>query len=292
MLLADVYMTLKKYPEAEAELKKLAPMGYDLLSDYAAVYALSNKNSKESILEVQYQQGNTGLNSNFIYNFIPIGQNKPITGVDYNNRILGGWNMPTQAMIDSYEPDDKRLNASIGIAEGTGTTGSFTIETVKDPAGYTAPVGKSGKPFIRKYLHAHTQPANTDDNFPVYRFADALLLLAEALNEQGKSGEALPFLNQVRTRAGLAASAETNQAALRAIIAHERKIELAFENKRWFDLVRTGKAVEVMTADGQYLKSIYPYLLPGSYNVTENRLIYPIPLRETLIGSLTQNPGY
>lgn len=292
MLLAYVYMTQKKYAEAETELKKITQMGYTLLPDYASVYALNNKNSKESILEAQFQQGTTGLNSNFVYYFIPIGQTKLITGIEYNNRSFGGWNIPTQAMINSYESGDTRLDASIAIAEGTGTTGNFTIESVKSPLGYAPPAGKSGKPFIKKYLHPHTQAANTDDNFPIYRYADALLLLAEALNEQGKSGDALPFLNQVRTRAGLPSSTETDQAALRSIIAHERKIELAFENKRWFDLLRTGKAIEVMTADGQYMKSIHPYLLPSSYNVTENRLIYAIPLRETLIGNLTQNLGY
>lgn len=292
MLLADVYMTQKKYAEAEIELKKITQMGYDLLPDYASVYALNNKNSRESIFEVQFQQGTTGLNSNFIYNFIPIGQNQPITGINYNNRSIGGWNVPTQPMIDSYETGDQRLEASIAIAEGTGTTGNFTIESVKSPAGYVAPPGKSGKPFIKKYLHPHTVANNTDDNFPVYRYADALLLLAEALNEQGKGSEALPYLNEVRERAGLLPSNETNQDILRTVIAHERKVELAFENKRWFDLLRTGKAIEVLSADGQYLKSIYPYLLPVTFDVTQNKLIYAIPLRETLIGNLEQNPGY
>ncbi|NNE76293.1 MAG: RagB/SusD family nutrient uptake outer membrane protein, partial [Pricia sp.] len=83
-------------------------------------------------------------------------------------------------------------------------------------------------------------------NFPVYRYAEVLLFLAEALEEQGKSAEAITYLNQVRARAGLgAASGDLGEA-----IFNERRVELAFENKRWFDLVRTDRAIDVMTAFG------------------------------------------
>ena len=133
------------------------------------------------------------------------------------------------------------------------------------------------------------------DNFQVYRYSDALLSLAEALNEQNKSSEALPYLNQVRSRAGLPAVTETAQTLLRDIIAHERRVELAFENHRWFDLLRTGKAIEVMTANGEYIKEVHGsqgYLPPDCYHVTTERLLYPIPYRETQIANLEQNPGY
>src|SRR5690606_33632297 len=120
---------------------------------------------------------------------------------------------------------------------------------------YTTPIGKRSYAFIKKYLNPHSIENNTDDNFPIYRYADALLLLAEALNEQGKSVEALEFLNQVRVRAGLLPSTETDQISLRKIIAHERRVEFAFENKRWLDLVRTDQAIEVMTQHGEYLKA-------------------------------------
>jgi tetratricopeptide (TPR) repeat protein len=296
MLLADVYLTQKNYALAETELKSITQMGYSLLPDYASVFSLTNKNSVESIFEIQYQQGNQGQHSDFVYPFLPLSSDvKIITGITSQNRQGGGWNTPTFEMINTYEPGDQRLEASIAIAEGTGVVGNMFIETVKSPVGYTTPPGKRSYPFIKKYLHAHSLELNTDDNFPVYRYSDALLSLAEVLNEQGKSSEALMYLNPVRIRAGLDPSTETDQALLRDIIAHERRVEFAFENKRWLDLVRTGKAIEVMTENGEYLKAFHAgeaYLTDMSYNVTQERLLFPIPLREVLIGDLTQNPGY
>ena len=198
-------------------------------------------------------------------------------------------------MIDSYEPNDKRLDASIGIAEGTGNYGNMTIEKVISIVDYVRPEGKLATPYIKKYVQPHSLQGNTDNNFPVYRYAEVLLTLAEALNEQNKSSEALSYLNQVRNRAGLADINETNQDLLRVIIAHERRIELAFENKRWFDLLRTGKAIEVMKLHGEYIKEIYRdegYLPSNSYDITEQRLLYPIPFREIEVSKLQQNPGY
>ena len=89
--------------------------------------------------------------------------------------------------------------------------------------------------------------------FPVYRYAEVLLLLAEALDEQGKSSEALPYLNEVRDRAGLDDIASTT--GLRDVIFNERRVELAFENKRWLDLVRTDRAVDVMSTFGASVKA-------------------------------------
>lgn len=296
MLLADVYLTQKNYPLAEAELRSITQMGYSLLPDYASVFSLSDKNSVESIFEIQYQQGNQGQHSDFLYPFLPLSSDvSMITGITSQNRQGGGWNVPTFELINSYEPSDQRLEASIAIAEGTGVVGDMFIEAVKSPVGYTTPPGKRAYPFIKKYLHPHSLERNTGDNFPIYRYSEALLSLAEVLNEQGKSTEALTYLNPVRIRAGLAASTETDQALLRDIIAHETRVELAFENKRWLDLVRTGKAIEVMTQNGEYLKRAHAgesYLPDFSYNVTQERLLFPIPEREVKIGNLEQNPGY
>ncbi len=297
-LLAKVYMVRRNYAEAERELRAVTGMGYALLPDYAAVFDPANKGHRESILEVQYLQGNQGQQSNFIYYFIPATNNtEPITGIRVSNtafdNLSGGWNVPTQEMIDAYEEGDRRLDASVAIAEGTGQTGNFTATGVASVVGYTPKPGVTAKPFIRKYLHPHSQPFNTNNNWPVYRYADVLLLLAEALNEQGKPAEALTYLNQVRSRAGVGVVTATDQAALREAIARERRVELAFENQRYQDLVRTGKAVEVLTAHGQYLKSLYPNILPRAYNVTPERLLFPIPDRERQINAqLTQNSGY
>jgi tetratricopeptide (TPR) repeat protein len=296
MLLADVYLTLKDYPKAEAELLKVVGMGYSLLTNYVDIYRLSNKNSVESIFEIQYQQGNQGQQSDFLYPFIPLSANVSlITGIPSQNLQGGGWNTPTFEMIDAYEDGDLRLEPSIGIVEGTGQIGNMFIDALKSPVNYTPTPGKRTYPFINKYRNPHSLERNTDDNFPVYRFAEALLSLAEVMNEQNKSSEALVYLNQVRIRAGLQPTTETNKELLRAIIAQERRVELAFENKRWLDLVRTDKAIEVMNQNGVYLKEFYSgesYLPEMSYNVTPERLLFPIPLREIRIGNLVQNPGY
>lgn len=296
MLLADVYLTQKEYAMAETELKSVLSMGYGLLPNYASVFSLPNKNSVESIFEVQYQQGNQGQQSNFLYHFLPLASDvSMITGITSQNRQGGGWNVPTFEMIDTYEDGDQRLDASIGIAEGSGVIGDMQIESVKSPVGYTTPTDKRAYPFIKKYLHPHSLEQNTGDNFPIYRYAEALLSLAEVMNELGNSSEALTYLNQVRNRAGLADVTQTDQSALREIIAHETRVELAFENKRWLDLVRTDMAIEVMTQNGEYLKEVHAgesYIPQNSYEVTPERLLFPIPLREIQIGNLEQNPGY
>ena len=130
---------------------------------------------------------------------------------------------------------------------------------------------------------------NTDDNWPIYRYSDVLLSLAECLVYQNKNSEALPFINQVRNRAGLQSLTTVNEEA----IAMERKHELAFENHRWFDLLRTGKAIEVMTEHGKQMKALYPYLAERTYQITEEKLLFPIPYRELQINTLLeQNPGY
>ena len=104
-----------------------------------------------------------------------------------------------------------------------------------------------------------------------------------------QASEAVQYVNQVRTRAGLS-SVSTITAD---IVANERRHELAFENHRWYDLLRTGKAIEVMTAYGKYIKTVDKELTDRTYNITADKLLYPIPYRELQINkALVQNPGY
>ncbi|MCT1525237.1 RagB/SusD family nutrient uptake outer membrane protein [Sphingobacterium hotanense] len=301
MLLAKVYATRKEYTKAISLLKSIETMGYDLLPKYEDVFKTSNKNSKESLFEVQFKEGLTdGMQSDFIYTFLPRCYNTaPITfGVASNNtsNTGGGWNTPTQEMIAAYEAGDSRLEASIGIAEGTyDASNYFKLEANKAVTGYKAPAGKVGVPYIKKYLNPHVNPNNTNDNWPVFRYADALLLMAEVYNEMGNAQAALPYLNKVRQRAMPSAPgiAITNQAQLKDIILHERRIELAFENHRWFDLLRSGKAVEIMKANAVWMKANYPYLSNTSYEINANKLLLPIPFSEIGVNpKLEQNPGY
>lgn len=285
-LLGNVYMVQKKWAEAETVLKEVVASGqYSLLSDYAAFFHPNNKNNAESIFEVQYQAGNLGLQSSFAYVFMPNLTNlTPITGFTFNNQNTGGWNIPTDNLISAYGAGDKRKAAT--IADGYTVNGAFVAQ-----------------PYTIKYLHLplpapNGSAPNTSENWPVYRYAEVLLFLAEALNEQGRSSEGLAYLNVVRDRAfgaGVSPVNTTSQTALRDAILNERRFELAFENKRWLDLVRTGKAVEVMSAYGAALKASgkYPNLVPTTYNVTANRLLFPIPFNEILVDpKLVQNPGY
>lgn len=298
--LAAVYLQRKDYPSAIPLLESVTKMGYTLLPNFRDVFNPSNKNgNKEIIFDVQYQSGTTGQSSNFIYRFTPKTPNTMnILGVSFNNTI-GGWNVPTEDLMNIYEPGDNRFEASVGVIEGKLDAGSNFIPTqVVSAVGYVPPTGVVAKYFPRKYYYP-PYPAlnqNTDQNFPIYRYSDVLLMLAECLNETDKAGQALPYLNQVRSRAfgtGLGQINVTDKGGLRTIIAKERRTELAFENKRYQDLIRTGQAIPVLTAFGSLQKQKFPYLLPQSYNVTKERLLYAIPLREIdLNPKLTQNPGY
>jgi hypothetical protein len=297
MLLAYAYLSKPEpdYVKAETELTDITKMNYALMDDYADVFDPAQKNNKESIFEVQYKSGNEGQHSDYIWRFIPKTTNTEVIlglhGTNLRGGITsGGWNVPTQEMVDSYEENDRRLPASVAVAEGTQVGENFTTETVKSPVGFTPSPGKTYYYFIKKYLHPpYTVEWNTDDNWPVYRYSGALLLLAECLVNQNKHAQALPYLNQVRVRAGLPLLTEANKENVAAEMRHE----LAFENHRWTDLIRNGNAIEVMNAKGVRMKALYGWLLPNTFNVTENRLIYAIPFREIQINSnLVQNPGY
>ncbi|MEJ7558564.1 MAG: RagB/SusD family nutrient uptake outer membrane protein [Pedobacter sp.] len=297
ILLADVYITLKRFEEAEVLLNTLAAMNYGLHANYTDAFIPANKNAKESIFEVQYLEGTAvGTQPNtFIFQFLPKTTTTAlITGTAFPSNTTGaGWNIPSFDIISTYEPNDKRLDASIGIAEGVNDA-SFVmaISAVKSVVGYTPAAGKVSTPFIKKYIHGpFVAASNSNDNWPIYRYAEALLLLAEAQNELGKSPHAA--LNAVRTRAGLAAITETNSTVLRDIILHERRVELAFENKRYHDLQRTPKGLPIMQAYATQAKLKYTNLAPNAFDIQPFKFLFPIPLPEkNLNPGMIQNPGY
>lgn len=281
-LLGDVYLNLKEWDKAETVLKQIE--GYGLLNDYSAIFNPTNKNHNESIFEVQYLEGTSlGLHSTFPYFFVPLtADHAQLTlGPSGSQSVPGsGWNIPTEDLLTAYEDEDQRYQASIGFHTGA------------SPISDTSYVNL---PYIKKYQHSHTIFGQSNQNFPVYRYAEVLLMLAEALNEQNKSAEAAEYLSQVRRRAGLSDTNVSGQTALRDAILQERRVELAFENKRWIDLVRTGKAIEVMNAYGSKLKAnpAYYYLSSASYSLNEDHLLFPIPFLELQVNpDLQQNPGY
>jgi len=280
MMLANVYMIQKKWADAETLLRDIVTNDtYRLLPDYndAFTFTSANKNNAESVFEVQYLEGAAGLNGNQIYQFVPTpitaAELAPITGT-VNPQPLSGENnnIPTPDMIAAYEPGDRRLDISIGYVT--------LSQSLRDNKRY---------PYIKKYARPHAQHQNTGQNWPVYRYAEVLLFLAESLIEQGKTGEAIPFVNQVRARAGLPAITATSQATLRTAIYQERRVELAFENKRWFDLVRTGRVNEVITAYGARIKAnpqayYFPAgAVPPPNAFTNLDIFYPLPAEESAL---------
>ncbi|MGK6353239.1 RagB/SusD family nutrient uptake outer membrane protein [Parapedobacter sp. DT-150] len=298
LLLAEVYMVQQRWSEAAELLGTLPAMGYELNDNYADAFSPTNKSSRESIFDIQFAGGiETGATPNpLTFHFLPRSTNTQLlTGISINNTGSGGWNTPSQDLIEAFEPGDTRLDASIGIVEGIYNASDYlAYSAVKSAVDYTPSPGMTGVPYIKKYLHAPL-PAITgsSDNFPIYRYADALLLLAEALNEQGRSGEALTPLNTVRTRAGLPPITTTDQVELRDLIFRERRVELAFENHRWTDLVRTDRALEVINAFGERIKVEQPFLASDAYVIDEHHLLFPVPQGEVDINpQITQNPGY
>jgi hypothetical protein len=297
MLYAYVLMTKpnRDYKEAEAQLKNILGMNYALEADYAEIFNPVNKNGTESIFEVQYLEGDIGLENGIIYHFLPKSLSSVLaTGISIgfgNNSDRGGWNIPTQAFIELFDTKDKRLNASVSMAVGHREVDSELliyedVLNVGDPdiANYQIVI-----PFINKYRHPHAKEFNTNDNWPVFRLADTYLLLSECLIEQGNAGEALSYVNKVRERAGL--DPLTNISA--DLLMHERRLELAFENHRWYDLLRTGKALSTMAEYGKYIKSVDPNVTERAYQVKEEYLLFPIPYRERYTNTnLVQNPGY
>lgn len=286
-LLASVYLYQKKYDQAIPLLEEVTKEGYGLLGEYTDVFKTSNKNSKESIFEVQFKEGPEGHYSNYLYYFLPKSTNHvAIIGFDNSENIKhGGLNVPTFDLLKSYEAGDKRLEASIGVVEGHIEDDDFVSDRLVSPIGYQASAGVAYRYMCTKYMTPHAVLNQCGDDWPVFRYSDVLLMLAECYNEsltKRDAAKALSCLKQVRTRAGLSTTGVTDQESLRERIAHERRVELAFENHRWHDLVRTGKAVEVMNAHGVEMKRLYDYLSPDSYHVTADRLTYPIPYRESI----------
>lgn len=263
-LLGKVYLTRKQYAEAAAKLKEVIDGGvYDLLPNYADVFKAANKNHKESIFDIQYKKGSIGEGNGLPNAYAP--ENSGNSVVQFGG---GGNNRPTPDFVNAYEKGDLRMAVSMA----TGYTNAQGVRVEYN--------------HVRKYSDTPTVNGDSEDNFPVLRYADVLLMYAEALNETAKTAEALPLLNRIRKRAGLADKGTLTQAEMRLALEQERRMELAFEGHRWFDLVRTGRAIPVLTAKAQAIGI--------KANLTENNLIFAIPQSQIDINpsKIKQNTGY
>ncbi|MEM1126378.1 MAG: RagB/SusD family nutrient uptake outer membrane protein [Bacteroidota bacterium] len=251
-LLAKVLLMQGQRGEAASVLREVVSSSqYQLLDDYASLWGPSNENNAESIFEVQFQAGGIGEGSPFATLFSPI----LIAGGAYRNR-------PTDDLIAAYEDGDLRFAPSLATSYVDPADG----ETVEDP-------------FIRKLESVPFADFDADNNVVVFRYADVLLMLAEAL---GEGSEAYGLINQVRARAGLAAIDASTPGTFEEKLLQERRVELAFENHRWFDLRRFNQTSVVVDNELFAL---------GGGPVND---LFPIPQREidTAPEVMQQNPGY
>jgi len=271
--LAKVHLFQEDFAAAFQLAQEVINSGeYELYPNYEAIFRREGEHSSESIFEVStvgLEQG--GGSSQF----------NEVQGIRGNPNNGWGFNNPSADLIAAYEENDPRLGATVIFNGDTLSTGEVVMA---DPN-----MGANAR-FSKKAWIPERPPigfGNSGANIRLFRYADLLLIAAEAANELGNSAEALNYLNQVRERARQGDSTilpdviTTNQAELRTAIWQERRVELAMEQHRYFDLVRTGQAETVFN--------------DLNINWTPNKHeVFPIPQAEIDIsgGTLTQNPGY
>ncbi len=267
-LLAKVLMYEKKWADCLAACNDVINSNqYGLEPDFAMIWRQSHENGTESLFEIQGQDGGEGWGiGGYFSTQGPRG--KVIDGYD-------GWgfNTPSDDLIAAFEPGDVRLGATVYSVGQTLWDGAVVESASNQHYNYKAYVSK-------------TQEVNYDSwwsgkNIRVLRFGEILLIKAEALNELGQTADAKVELNKIRARAGLTGTAASSQDDVRKAIWNERRVELAMEHDRFFDLVRQGRAGEVMRKHGKNF-------------VDGKNEVFPIPQEQLSLskGRIVQNPGY
>lgn len=231
---------------------------YTLVEEYDMLWNNQAENTSESIFEINYEgtssSGNWGVGM--------------FVGTNWKK-----FNTPSNDLIAAFdaEGDQIRKDASVKFQDVTGS--------------WTDPYWDANNfPFINKYRNT-TEPSS--QNYIFIRLADIILLRAEALNETGDLQGAADLVNMIRERVDLDPIDATSYDQMKLAIEKERRLELAFEGHRWFDLKRTGRAIEVMSeVKGPGGESL-------DYPIDENKLLWPIPQSELDNNTkLVQNPGY
>ena len=251
---AKALLMAGKKAEAKPVLTDIINNGpYKLLPNFADVFGTSRKNGAESIFEVQYLAGGRGLGSMYTNMFVnPRG----------DQIGAGGGNIPftiTTSIRMEFEAGDKRLPVSI-------------IDTSSVQAWWIVP----------KYIGNVTSNLDGDANWIVMRYADVILMMAEVLGAPA----GYPYINQIRTRAGLPSIGASGTMTYDEQLLHERRVEFAFEGQRWPDLIRFGAAKKVM-AKALTDRTGTPF------TVDKIKLLFPIPQQEIDNSTkLIQNPDY
>ncbi|MGG7662854.1 RagB/SusD family nutrient uptake outer membrane protein [Dyadobacter sp. BHUBP1] len=282
-LLAKVYLTMAGYPlqkgaayydlAAKKAEEVIDSKAFKLFTSYDDLHNPAKKNIEENIFMIQYKT--QLIPSNWQVSIIPY--NKNISA--YSDETGGIY--ATGDFVKSFETGDLRAKEKQFFFT------KFTNESDRnkevDLGGY----------FIYKHFDnvAQTSTANSDLNWPVIRYADVLLMYAEAANEVGgPSAKAYEAVNAIRTRAQLPALAGLTKDTFREAVWAERWHELCFENITWFDMVRLRKAYNVTTKKfDNYVGHKFSY----GPTLTERELLFPIPTPEIRNNTnLKQNAGY
>ena len=292
-LLAKVYLTLNRKSEAIPLLNDvIANSGYGLIPAYADIFSVSQEMNKEILFAVRYKAGGIGLGSPWPNYFAP-----ELSGTAVVNGDGQGWNTGTYEFENQYTATDARKAVNIAIW----------------PTPTTAVTSTSRRIYPKKHITPVTLLNDGENDWVVLRYADVILMLAEA---QGYSLTSLNLINQTRSRAGLAATPLTlttvpNDQRFADSLSRERKLEFAFENIRFFDMVRYNTTLPAQSEDAvTRLKNHFAFMYTNHYGkypspiptlatlqsyITANKLLLPIPQREidnnTHI-AIPQNPGY
>lgn len=267
--LAKLYLYQGKWSQSLVHSENVINSGaYSLSSTYDFEFTYAGNNSPESILEVQKTYDYPTKYSNNFY------ESQGVRGS--GEWDLGwGFNVPSVGLVAAYQAGDLRKKTTI---LESGQLDIYGLKTLPD-----------SPPLAQKYWNgkAYTFPAEREkyannknmwENVKLMRFADVILMAAEAANETGQTGKAATYVNQIRQRAGLGATPAASQVAMRDAIKHERRMEFAMEFERFYDLVRWNDAITVLAAKGYQDRNKY----------------FPIPQAaiDKAQGVLIQNPNY
>lgn len=266
-LLAKIYLERENWQQALEYANKVINTGeYSLFSNYGHIWREKYENGVGSIFEIQ-ARGKAPAHG--------VQQYSTTQGA----RGPGGWgwgfNVPSEDLIAAYRAagDSIRLDATV----------IFPGETLWD--GRLVPESVVNRAYNQKaYSSDNLGSGDGDKNIRVLRYAEVLLIKAEAANELGNTQAALNALNKVRARVNLEPVTTTNQDSLRLAIYHERRLEFAFEHKRWFALLRTGRAEWAITNSSNE---------EAAANFDNHYTLFPIPLAQLQkTPEMQQNPGY
>lgn len=283
-LLAKTYLYRKNWQQVQALTQAVIASGqYALVPDYATIWRKAGDNSSESIFETQsgsFNNGDIAVSGYCTWQGPRVGGKGGWTDLGF------GFDTPSTSLVNAYEPGDKRRASTIITIDtspqhvGTVLYDGFRIPSADSVQNlyYNYKAYASENKNIEPYLGNRDQKQK---NVRLLRYADVLLMNAEANNELGQSAAAIVNLNLIRARAGLAPTTASSQTDLRNAIWKERRVELAMEHDRFWDLVRTGRAAPVLQAAGK------------NFVAGKNELL-PVPSLQIQLsgGKLDQNPGY